>query len=347
MAAVRSRHRIALNLLVPVMTLSWLMMAIPVSISLISSGITPSVESLRPLLVGIALSVAHATIGFGAGVLVPPLISAPLMAVATFLLVAFSTATTPFWLRHVSGQYREPLMLGELVSFETMFPHLLFTGGIALGVASSWFFIKSTLVKVGLACLLALGGMTSAQRLVHDWGPSDPVLVGNAPMSCVNRAPQVCMPTATKDGLARASTAAQSVLDDLRSAGVNEEPALITDRLADGRYYLPSDSRTWRVNLTSGVRNNNVRYQLVAAAVGFKCERPSPRVSREVMLWAAQVTGEERSYQQQLEARAEQFDTAENQTKVRTQVKKILTLPAQDQGAWFKQRRLDACRSSS
>lgn len=113
------------------------------------------------------LWVAHVVIGFAAGLHVRRLLAAPLVAVVTWVLVAFSVTSTTFWYRHVSGERTDSLAFGEIVPFRSLVPHLLFTGSIAMAALLLWMPIRHVIIRASLATALALAGMSTAQGMVE------------------------------------------------------------------------------------------------------------------------------------------------------------------------------------
>lgn len=109
----RSRFRIATQALLPVVALAWTMLALPVLVALTTEGAWPTWDSLSPLVVGMIVCVEHAVIGFAVGRWVPKVIAAPILAVATWVAVAFAVTVDAPWVRHVSGAFPEQLMFGE------------------------------------------------------------------------------------------------------------------------------------------------------------------------------------------------------------------------------------------
>ncbi|MEU5612637.1 hypothetical protein ACI2L4_03260 [Streptomyces sparsogenes] len=320
------------------------MLILPVAMALLQTRVTPTVGSLLPLFSGLILCLMHLVIGFGVGYWVPQFIAAPVLAAAVFYAVAFSVTTTSYWMRHVSGQFIEPVMFGEFIPLPSLLPPLVLAAGLALGIAILWLPFKLSVFRAGLAFIIATAAIVGARSLVDGWGASPPVTAGKAPMECVGEAPRVCMPRATAGDIEVVRREAVSVLRDLRSAGVSASPELITDRLADGRYYRRSNRITWRVQLTYGDRDRDVRYRVLKAAVGFSCARPDPAISREVRLWAVKVTGEEKEYRRELKERQESFESsAARVAAVRERVNKVLALPKDEQRDWYRKSTADAC----
>lgn len=344
LAPARSRYHVGGHALVPVIILSWLMLCLPVSAALIQTRTIPNADSLRPLGLALSLCVAHAVIGFFVGLRVPRLIAAPLLAVAVWVLVSFARTTQSFWLRHVSGYFGEQLMFGEVASFKALVPHFLFTGGIAMGIALLWMRLRPLPVRIVLACAIAVAGPTGAYSMAKGWGHTPPLLIGQAPMECKGHAPKVCMPKATAEELPETYKDAVSVLGDLRAAGIAAGPEVITDRIADGRFYRPSSVHTWRVGLSYAALRGNVRYQIGFTAVRFPCTRPDLATSRALRLWTANVIGEEAAERRRVAQETTPFD---GQAQVQKVVAKVLTLPAAEQRDWYRRSLVDACRKGA
>ncbi|MCP9210969.1 DUF7224 domain-containing protein [Streptomyces sp. NEAU-Y11] len=344
LSPVRSRYRIAANALLPVLAVSWVMLLLPVTLALVETGVTPTSGSLYPLFMGMTLCAAHLVIGFGVGFWVPQLFAAPTLAALVFYLVAFSVTTTSYWMRHVSGQLIESVDFGELIPVSSLVPPLLFTGGTALGFAALWLPLRSSLLKATLACTLAAVGVIGGRSVVTGWDANTPVTAGNAPMRCEGKAPRVCMPEATASNIETVRKDVIAVLGDLRQVGLKASPATVTDRLTDGRSYRPSSRSVWRVQLSLGARDGNVRYRTLKAVVGFPCSRPDPATARAVKLWAAKVTGEEEEYQREIAARQEDFDSSPARVAaVRKEVDKVLAMPKKNQATWYRQSVTTAC----
>ncbi|WP_189545541.1 DUF7224 domain-containing protein [Streptomyces gelaticus] len=319
------------------------MLVLPVSLALGSAAALPTPASLGPLLMAMGLCVAHAVIGFAIGLFVPRAVAAPIMAALVWVLVAFSWSTDAFWVRHVSGQYPTSLMFGELASYGSFAPHLLFTGGIAAGVAALWLPLRPKAIRAALAAATAVLCPVLAVQSVQDWGPNPPLLAGQAAMSCAGKAPRVCIPQASSADPAAVAKEAASVLSNLHAAGFTENPQLVVDRMADGRYPLPSTETTWRVGLTNSIRQGDLRYQLTRAAVRFPCARVDPAQGNAAMLWAATVTGEQGTYNQHMTDRG----AFPQEKAVRSKVRKVLASSPAEQGKWLSRTLAAGCGQGS
>ncbi|MFG2782729.1 hypothetical protein ACGFY7_33450 [Streptomyces prunicolor] len=316
------------------------MLTIPVSVALIRAGVIPDGVSLLPLGLGLTLCVAHSVIGFGVGLKTPRAISAPLMAVAVWVLSAFPQAIEPFWLRHISGSFAEQLMFGEAASFKILLPHLLPTGAMAVGVALLWLGSVPLLARLTLSIAVALGGFISAYHLTNNWGPTPPLVIGNVAMKCSGQKPRVCMPAVTASSLPQAVRDVDSVLNDLRAVGVSKMPDLITDRIVDGRYSRSSTDQVWRVGLTRAAADDSLRYRVGFAAARFDCMQPDLATSRAVRLWMALSIGEGAAERQRV---AEEVTPFDGQAAVETEVAKIRKMDPVQQGDWFRSQLVAAC----
>ncbi|MFD7298524.1 hypothetical protein ACFV9W_35030 [Streptomyces sp. NPDC059897] len=346
LAPARSRYRIALNALTPALLLAWLMLCLPVALALGSAGTLPTLPSLGPLVMALLLCCAHSAIGFAIGMRLNPVIAAPILAVVVWVAVAFSWATDTFWLRHVLGQYPTDMDYGEAASLSSLLPHILLTGGLALAVALWWLPIRYAALRAVLCVAVAVGGPALAHRMTADWGPNPPLLTGQVDMRCLGKSPRVCMPEETSPAdIARVRRESVAVLTALSEAGVPAKPAVITDRIVDGRFGRPSTDRVWRVSLTDAVRQNGVRYRLLAAAVRFPCSRPDTEEARPAMLWAAAVTGQADVYQRRMAAEDDpQVDnSAKALATLTAQVRKVREQPAASQARWFEQAVTHSC----
>ena len=343
LAPARSRYRVAAHALAPVVGLAWLMMILPVATSLAAAGVWPTLASLAPLPVGMAVCCAQAALGFSVGLRLPRIVVAPLLAAGVWALVAFSRATTPFWLRHISGQPAERLMFGEEFTFRGLVPHVLFTGAIAVGVALLWLPVRALALRVAVvvtAAAVALSGTLGGYLMVRDWGHNPPLATGRAPMTCAGTGPKVCVPSVVDDELPAVREDVLAVLADLRAAGVDEHPELVTDSLNEGRYIEHSTGEIWHASLTRGHDAGTLRYLLVGSVVRYDCDRVDLATARALNLWTATVVGEGERYRRAVKAEPYPF---EGQAQVETEVAEVLEQPKDRQAAWFHRNLADAC----
>ncbi|WP_262061408.1 hypothetical protein [Streptomyces sp. STR69] len=344
LGSVRSRFHIAAEALTPVLSLSWLVLLTPVLIALVQTATFPTFASLLPLEMSLVVCIAHCVIGFAAGYRLPRLVAAPLMTVMTWVLVAFSASTTPFWLRHISGQYPEYLMFGEQATLGSLVPHILFAGGIAIGLCLLWLPFRPRLPRMALSLAAGLACCALAVSMAHGWNYNPPIEVDKAPMKCVGGNPQICMPEATAKSLPAVQRDTLSVLATMKTfGGIKEMPHSIVDDITTGRMSVASTPTRWRVGLTAGEQSDDLRLRIMDAAIQFPCSSPNLVVSREVRLWAATITGQIGEYDRRI---GEEPPFA-GQGEAQREVTRILRLPRAQQTEWYEERISSACGKGS
>lgn len=346
LAPARSRFSVATNAVFPAVVLSWLVILVPAGLSLARAGTLPTLGSLRFPVVALVVCVAYSVIGFSVGLKLPRVIAAPITAVVVWVCVAFTRAIQPYWIRHMSGQYAG-LGFGELPSFISLVPPILFVGGIATAISSMWLPFRNKQLAAALSCAVCFTSVISGYEIAKSWGHAPPLVSGQAPMSCLGRTPEVCMPEVVSEDLADVQEEAESVLGTLSEKGALDAPSKVTDQLASGRFWKKSSAEEWYIPLTSAVERGSVRYQVMLEAVRFPCERPDPATAHAALLWAASVTGQVDGYEKRTVAtiRSEKAQRAEKQAQ--DMVRSALKEPDQVQGAWFRKTLVDACGRSS
>ncbi|MDT0306064.1 hypothetical protein RM780_03685 [Streptomyces sp. DSM 44917] len=342
LAPARSRYAVAAQALAPVVALAWLMLLLPVSLALIQGKALPAPSALGPLLLGLLLSAAHAVVGFAAARHLPRVIVAPVMAVAVWLVVATSRATSVPWRRHTLGQYPTRLVFGETATWTSLAAQALPTLGVALAVALLWVPGLRLLPRLALGAALLAACVSVAYSVTRDWGTHPPLATGQVAMRCAGEAPRVCMPQATARDVHAVREEVASALTDLVDLGiVPRAPDTVTDSLADGRYARPSTPETWRLGLTTGERQGTVRYRVVDEALHFPCSRPEPRTGRLVMLWAAERTGVAGVLEEFLRGDP-YYDRARGEA-LRAEVAEVLETSPAEQVRWYRRSLAAAC----
>ncbi|GAA3861671.1 hypothetical protein GCM10022227_18820 [Streptomyces sedi] len=341
----RSRVGVVVRELAPVWLLSGVMVALAVSLALVREGQAPSLASL--VLPGMAwlVSVAHSLIGFAAGLVLPRVVVAPVLALAVFYAVAAAWSYEPFWLRHISGQYPEELGFGELPTPASVAAPVLFAGALAVGLTllttPVWRPTWRVLCAVA-GCVAMLGGTVGAYAMVREWGHSPPTSSGHAPASCAGDAPVVCMPAATAEDLPAVRADIDETLRLLADAGVAvEPPARVEDRLTASGVRAAG---TWRLPLTSLHAAETTRLAVVDTVVLFPCAEPDGTTARTVMLWAAGVAGSADAYlrRQQDELPLYQ-DGAQVLADIEQRAAAVDALPPPEQADWYREAVASAC----
>jgi hypothetical protein len=350
LAPARSRVRVACHALLPVAALAWTMVLLPVGMALVREGVAPTPGSMvLPLLV-VALACAHLVIGFLIGLVVPPLVASPVLAVVVFYAVAASWSYEPFWPRHVSGQFPSVLGFGELPSVRSLLPHVLFTGAIALGAAMLWVPVRGLPRRAAVAVVavaVAVAGTSTAYRMTRDWEHTPPLSAGHAAVTCAGHAPEVCVPEAAGADPAAIAAEVADVLAGLRAAGVPvRESGTVTDSLLRGWRDRPApDGGSW-LPLSRGHAAGTLRLTLVRRMVDFPCRlsHAEPEAAESALLWAAGTVGAGDAYLAWLRADVGEAEQgAAMIERVMERVARARELPAAEQTAWYAAEAGRAC----
>jgi hypothetical protein len=345
LAPTRSRYAIACNVLIPIVLLSWLVLIVPISLSLIRAETLPTVDSMKLPIMAMILCVAHSAIGFSIGLLGPQVITAPITAVATWVLVAFSRAVQPYWIRHVSGQYAD-LSFGEAPSMTSLLVPVLFGAGIASAAVLLWLPTYKTGIKVVLALSVGTALTFSAYNIARSWPHDPPLVTGNISMECLGDTPEVCMPKETSAALAKLQQEASAALGKLRDNDVVKTPELITDSFAEGRTARPSTDRVWRLNLTSAAEQHDLTFRIAASVVRFPCENVNIIASHSALRWATSVTGSDEQYAARISQEGQDPGSLQREKQVTKIVATVRRLPAKEQGQWFKANLTAGCQGA-
>ncbi|WP_050514976.1 hypothetical protein [Streptomyces rimosus] len=350
LAPARSRYRIAVGALWPVVVLGWLTVILPVVVALVDYGVWPTGPSLRPVWLAMVMCLAHAVIGFAVGQRVPKAIAAPVLAIGVWVVVSYSVTLDPAWLRNVSGAFFNKLMLGEAVPYRVLLPHVLLTGSIALALALGWARLGKAVLRMVLALAVIAAGSGTACAMAADWGYTPPLLADQAPMACSGSAPRVCVPRTLGGVLKPAQREVSEVIKAFGAAGVGLAPALVSDSLTQGRQAgeRPSTARTWRPPLTAAAREGQLRYAVTVAAVVPPCLRPDPARMLAATLWATGLTGTQRDLRKDVVTNS---TGAPDEMAVRDRAEqaylKARTLPEDEQATWYRATLRAACPAGS
>lgn len=346
LAPARSRYRIAVNALAPVIALSWLVVLAPPAVSLARSATMPTLDSLRLPLAAMVLCVAHAVIGFAVGCVLPRLIATPILAVADWVVVAFTRSVLPYWPRHVSGQFGS-VGYGEVPDLVTAAVPVLLVGGIAVGLVTLWLPVGWRALRVVVAAAIGVGGVLGAYRTAADWPATPPLTGGHVAMVCEGTAPRMCVPELNADRLPQVQRDTAKALRILRASGATSaDPRLITDSYADGRQHKPSTDTEWRMVLMDPVRNGSAVYQVVVRALHFRCENVDAVSAHSAWLWAAIKTGQENVYQKRRAQEGRDPLAVKLERQVRLDVVRVQRRPEAEQTRWIK-RTLASCPARS
>ncbi|MGA5732450.1 hypothetical protein ACPCI1_27870 [Streptomyces seoulensis] len=336
----RSRYRIAAQALLPVVALGWTILILPSMTALAVAGAWPDWDSVSPLLVGMIVCVAHAVIGFTVGRWAPKVIAAPILAVVTWVAVAFTVTVDAPWVRHVSGAFPEQLMFGEAPAWGALWPHVAFTGSIAVALIVGWSPVRHRVAAGAVALSVAVAGLAGTYEAVKDYDYTPPLKTYAVTMECRHTGQtRVCMPDQTANGLPQAVDATRRVLADLSRAGVPRRPKEVIDTLPAGRFSAASTASTWRVPLTVAGDRHDTAFAVTIAAAGMNCPRPDPLLRRVVIAWVAHITGTTQSWERLRSA----IDRQGSPGDVDGMLRSVLSRSAKAQAAWFTSTSRKAC----
>lgn len=350
LAPARSRYRIAVGALWPVVVLGWLTVMIPVVVALVDYGVWPTEPSLRPVWLAMTVCLAHAVIGCAVGQWVPKAIAAPVMAIGVWVTVSYSVTLDPAWLRNVSGAFFNKLMLGEAVPYRVLLPHVLLTGSIALALALGWARLGKVVLRMALALVVVAAGSGTACAMAADWSYTPPLLADQAPMACSGSAPRVCVPQALSGSLEPARREVGEVITAFGAAGVRLTPTLVSDSLTQGRQAgeHPPTARVWRPPLTAAAREGQLRYAVTVAAVVPPCSRPDPARMLAATLWATGLTGTQQDLRKDIATNSTGApDEMAVQDRAEQTYVKTRNLPEDQQAAWYRATLRAACPAGS
>lgn len=344
LAPARSRYRIAANAVAPVIVLSWLVLLVPPAVSLARSATAPSLDSMRLPLAGMVLCVAHAVFGFAVGCWMPRVIATPILAVADWISVAFTSAVLPYWPRHVSGQF-DSVGFGEVPRLVTTAVPVLLAWSIAAGLLILWLPHGWRILRVVVAAVVAVGGVFGAYRTAVDWPATAPVTGGHAEMRCAGDVPRMCVPEFNARYLPQVQRETAHALRVLRDAGATSaQPRLITDSYVNGRQRKPSTDTVWRMVLTGPVRSGDAVYQIVVRALHFRCAHVDARTAHSAWLWAAMKTGQQKEYREHRRHESQSPGVKKLEEQVQATVTRVLAESKAAQADWIR-RTLDTCEA--
>lgn len=158
-------------------------------------------------------------IGWSLGVLLPRSVAAPLAAVGCWAWLTMPHAMSAPWIRHLGG-----FIDGESTVTDVLTPAVyLVPWGVVTGLALA-FWVLAQMRPRGAAVITALVVLTVAvvagRAAVIGWGYSNPMEPCDVSLSCVGRAPMVCVPPEYEPYAAQLRRDAVQPLKRLEAAGI-------------------------------------------------------------------------------------------------------------------------------
>lgn len=342
LAPVRSRYRIAAEVLAPIVALTWLMHLLVVGVALAHARVVPTLDGLRALAISMPLCVAYSVLGFAVGLRVNRHFAAPIFAALVWIMTAMAWSIGLPWPRQMSGVFPVEPDFGEVISWHAVIPHLAAAGGVAVGAALLWL-PNVRAVRLSLAAIVALAGLVGSYAMVRDWGYSPPMATGQAVVVCVGESPRVCMPKVTSGSIWKVRSDVASMVTDLDRLGVGARPETVADSLLRSRGVKAAGSVLY-VPLTGMADGDSIRLAVMMSSIKFPCKDPIFPPEQAARMWVAQRTGLGAEFEALL---ARQLAMSVDPDKIVGQVAAVvdntLAMSADEQRRWYLSTIQAAC----
>ncbi|MFJ1929567.1 MULTISPECIES: hypothetical protein [unclassified Streptomyces] len=313
--------------------------AVPVvflMIVLVSGAVVVAEREADALPSGIGwLAVAHLLviscgwllIGWSLGVLLPRSVAAPLAAVGCWAWLTMPHAMSAPWIRHLGG-----FIDGESTVTDVLTPAVYLVPWSVVAGSALAFWLLARMRPRGAAVIIALVVLTATvvagRAAVIGWGYSNPMEPRDVSLSCVGRAPTVCVPPEYEPYAAQLRRDALHPLERLEAAGVAAPRELrVTSEkkpLKPGMWPL-----TWSLPLRGSERDStDYVIRLAESAVSGTAELAGVHDCRQqgslAAAWATLVAGVD---EQTVRAAMLPPDWAV--------IEKVRNLPIEEQNEWF------------
>ncbi|MFE6714154.1 hypothetical protein [Streptomyces sp. NPDC057695] len=189
---VRSPLAIALSVVIPVLVLGLIAVLLPLLMLLpyaqgIPGGATFAIVGLELLLV-----TAHSFLGYAAGFVLPRLLAAPAVLMATWLWMAYPAALEPFWLRQLNGHnLNECCSLDQVVADRAVVAPALVAGGLLLA-ALIWIRGRRFAARALAPVVVALG-LTAGAVIGMPLGYKAGSPRAASELTCDSGTPAICL----------------------------------------------------------------------------------------------------------------------------------------------------------
>lgn len=342
LAPTRSPYRIAAESLSPIVALTWLMHVVAVSVACVHTGVAPTWDGSRALIISLPLCASYSVVGFAVGLRLKRYLSAPLIASLVWVVTAMAWSIGAPWPRQISGVFPRTPDLGEVISWHAVVPHLLAMGGIAAAIGLLWLRAKRP-IRIGMAVVTALAGTLGSYAMVRGWGYAPPMQRVAINTVCVGASPRICMPEESSRDIDRVQREAMSTVDQLAVLNIGARPASIADSMLRGRQIV-MQSPILYVPLAQAARSGTVKLTVMLAAVKFPCKTPALAQLLAVRSWVADKTGQGVAYEKLLRGQLALSSNPEKLIReLRDAVNTILKLSTGKQYAWYEKALRDAC----
>jgi hypothetical protein len=319
----RGRYLIAANALAPVAFLGAAGLLVSLASAWVELRALPDLASVPMLLTGVLVLASHSAVGFLLGSLLPGLLSAPLMLLASYLWMGLPGAMEPP-LRYLNGLPTESIWVTESFAVGSWAaPGLLALGLIAGTMAAVAPVLRGVAVRVPAAAGCVTAAALGAYAIVADWEYSTPTVPRAVTPVCAGVAPAVCVPPEFRAALPGARQAADEVVPLLSAAGFTVPERIV---MQSNRAPLPED--TWLFHsypdLTDEQHRTSIAHSPLPPRPGCAFDMTTDWEAEEVArAWLWLTAGAPRTsdrYEEETLAVAEE----------------IRKLPAAEQQAWFQ-----------
>lgn len=347
-APLRQSASVIATALAPVVAMAWLMFLVPVVAAFVERPTMPTSESLPPLFLGLALSVAWAVIGFTLGQRVSPIIAAPVLACSVFYLVAVTGAVDPMFVRHMSGYYLGGPGFGESATIESMVAQFLPTAGLATAVALLWSRLPKLIMLVTGGALV-LASTFASYSIVKDWNYNPSLNAGDVPLTCGGERPKVCLPEQASGELDEIHRTVRSAYEVLTTYGVTttvpDVPDTVIERSIYGRFDPPAIDGTTYAFLLQGRKNGSAAGPLLIEEVRFGCDADDHLAYRVAQLWLGEKLGITRTFESY--AGEDPYYTRKQHRELMKTVETVSRKPDAAQRAWYRKIKKTACEDAA
>ncbi|MFG2734515.1 hypothetical protein ACGFX7_06790 [Streptomyces harbinensis] len=236
----RGRYAVAANALAPVALLGAAGLLTSLASAWVELRAVPDLAGVPMLLTGVLVLVSHSAVGFLLGSLLPGLLSAPLMLLASYLWMGMPATMEPP-LRYLNGlptgsvQVTETFAVGSWAA-----PGLLALGLVAGTMAAVAPLLRQVAVRVLATAGCVTAAALGAYAIVADWEYEPRTVPRAFTPVCAGEAPAVCVPPEYRAALPGAREAADEVVPLLAAAGFT-----VPERILMQSDNAPLPENTW------------------------------------------------------------------------------------------------------
>lgn len=323
----RGPARRFLRAVMPVLILLIVLVLGALAVAMRAVGVLPSGAGWLAVAHLVVLSCGWLVIGWSLGLVMPKSVAAALAAIGCWAWLAMPHAMSNSWLRHLGG-----FVDGESSVTDVLSPTVyLVPWGVVVGLAiASWALVRVR-PRVGaavVALLVVSATLLGGRAAVADWSYGNPTHPRRVAMTCVGRAPKVCVPPEYAPYAGQLRRDALAPIQRLKAAGVVAPEEL---RVVSGE--VPLEPGVWPLDWSLPLRGSSQSSTdylvlLAESAVTGTAEHAGVRDCRQhgslAAAWAALKAG---------------VSEKDMQTMVTppdwATIRNVLRMPAAEQTAWF------------